>query len=103
MSVKKHELIGFASIFDGLKEAFGTFEIQKQNASGKNTGQARIVREERTEKLKETDFYGNSDVSMSSDMTTYRQALRDLPSNYTTSDSSALKPDLSNLNWPTKP
>ena len=40
---------------------------------------------------------------MSSDMTTYRQALRDLPSNYTTSDSSALKPDLSNLNWPTKP
>ena len=61
------------------------------------------LREERTEKLKETAFYGNSDVSMSSDMTTYRQALRDLPSNYTTSDSSALKPDLSNLNWPTKP
>ena len=61
------------------------------------------LREERTEKLKETDFYGNSDVSMSSDMTTYRQALRDLPSNYTTSDSGDLKPDLSNLNWPTKP
>ena len=61
------------------------------------------LREERTEKLKETDFYGNSDVSMTSDMTTYRQALRDLPSNYTTSDSSDLKPDLSNLNWPTKP
>ena len=61
------------------------------------------LREERTEKLKETDFYGNSDVSMSSDMTTYRQALRDLPSNYTTSDSGDLKEDLSNLNWPTKP
>ena len=43
MSVKK-----FASIFDGLEEAFGTFEIQKQNASGKSTGQARIVREPRT-------------------------------------------------------
>ena len=27
-------------------------------------------------------------------MTTYRQALRDLPSNYTTSDSGDLKPDL---------
>ena len=43
MSVKK-----FASIFDGLEEAFGTFEIQKQSASGKSTGQARIVREPRT-------------------------------------------------------
>ena len=61
------------------------------------------LRDERTEKLKETDFYGNSDVTMSSDMTTYRQALRDLPSNYTTSDGNELKPDLSNLNWPTKP
>ena len=61
------------------------------------------LREERTEKLKETDFYGNSDVSMSSDMTTYRQALRDLPSNYTTSDGEDLTDNLSNLNWPTKP
>tara|TARA_Y100000004_G_scaffold132059_1_gene149067 strand:+ start:711 stop:1013 length:303 start_codon:yes stop_codon:yes gene_type:complete len=57
----------------------------------------------RTEKLRETDFYALSDVTMSSDMTTYRQALRDLPSNYTTSDSGDLKEDLSNLNWPTKP
>ena len=61
------------------------------------------LRYARTEKLKETDFYGNSDVTMSSDMTTYRQALRDLPSNYTTSDSSALAEDFSNLDWPTKP
>ena len=61
------------------------------------------LRYARTEKLKETDFYGNSDVTMSSDMTTYRQALSDLPSNYTTSDSSALAEDLSNLDWPTKP
>ena len=61
------------------------------------------LRYARTEKLKETDFYGNSDVTMSADKTTYRQALRELPSNYTTSDSSALAEDLSNLNWPTKP
>ena len=74
-----------------------TWEADSLNRALKN------LREERTEKLKETDFYGNSDVSMSSDMTTYRQALRDLPSNYTTSDSGDLKPDLSNLNWPTKP
>ena len=61
------------------------------------------LREQRTFKLAETDFYGNSDVTMSSDMTTYRQALRDLPSNYTTSDGEALTDNLSNLNWPTKP
>ena len=61
------------------------------------------LRFERNIRLAETDFYALSDVTMSSDMTTYRQALRDLPSNYTTSDSSALAEDLSNLNWPTKP
>ena len=57
----------------------------------------RILREERT------NYLGLSDGTMSSEMTTYRQALRDLPSNYTTNDSNALKTDLSNLNWPTKP
>ena len=61
------------------------------------------LRAERDEKLKETDFYALSDVTMSSEMTTYRQALRDLPSNYTTSDGEALTDNLSNLNWPTKP
>ena len=61
------------------------------------------LRAERNIKLKETDFYALSDVTMSSDMTTYRQALRDLPSNYTTDDSKTLAEDLSNLNWPTKP
>ncbi|QOI69066.1 putative tail assembly chaperone [Pelagibacter phage Mosig EXVC030M] len=61
------------------------------------------LRIERNNKLKDTDFYALSDVTMSSEMTTYRQALRDLPSNYTTSDSSTLTEDLSNLVWPTKP
>jgi|SRR6056300_366237 len=61
------------------------------------------LRRERDKKLKETDFYALSDVTMSSEMSTYRQALRDLPSNYTTSDSSELAEDLSNLVWPTKP
>lgn len=46
MSTKK-----FSSIYDGLEEAYGTYEIQKRNANGKNTGQARIVREERSTDL----------------------------------------------------
>ena len=36
-------------------------------------------RSTRNNKLAETDFYALSDVTMSSAMTTYRQALRDLP------------------------
>ena len=57
----------------------------------------------RNVKLRDTDHYALSDVTMSAEMTTYRQALRDLPSNYTTSDGSTLLRNLSNLVWPTKP
>ncbi len=37
------------------------------------------VRQERNKLLSETDFYALSDVTMSADRTTYRQALMDLP------------------------
>ena len=47
--------------------------------------------------LAETDFYGNSDVTMSDEMTTYRQALRDLPSGKNT------VAKCENATWPTKP
>jgi len=40
---------------------------------------AAVVRIQRNDKLKETDWMGVSDVAMSSDWTTYRQALRDIP------------------------
>ena len=51
------------------------------------------VRATRDGLLTETDFYALSDVTMSSDMTTYRQALRDLPANV----------DLSDITYPSKP
>ena len=37
------------------------------------------VREERTSRLRDTDFHALSDTDMSEAMTTYRQALRDVP------------------------
>lgn len=41
---------------------------------------AAIQRKERDERLKQTDIYASlSDVTMSSEMSTYRQALRDVP------------------------
>jgi len=51
-------------------------------------------RVKRDELLKETDHYGLSDVTMSSEMTTYRQALRDVPQ----------QTDFpSTITWPDKP
>lgn len=40
---------------------------------------AAIRREERDDLLKATDIYGLGDMTMSSEMSTYRQALRDVP------------------------
>ncbi len=40
---------------------------------------AESVRFERDQKLKDTDWMGMSDVTMSADWATYRQALRDVP------------------------
>ena len=42
------------------------------------------LRVKRNDLLAETDFYALSDVTMSEDMTTYRQELRDLPAGLTT-------------------
>ena len=51
------------------------------------------VRATRTQRLTETDYFALSDVTMSSDMTTYRQKLRDLPATV----------DLTDIVYPTKP
>jgi len=59
---------------------------------------AKMHRNKRLELLVETDVYGLSDVIMSDDMKTYRQALRDLPE--TTKDK---WPNIEDSDWPTKP
>ena len=55
------------------------------------------LREKRNRLLAETDFYALSDVTLSDDMTTYRQALRDLPSGKDTVSK------CENATWPDKP
>ena len=55
------------------------------------------LRQERNRRLAETDFYALSDVTMSDDMKTYRQNLRDLPDGKDTVDK------CNNVTWPTKP
>ena len=55
------------------------------------------LRSKRNNLLSETDWMANSDVTMSEDMTTYRQALRDLPAGKNT----VKKVD--DATWPDKP
>ena len=65
-----------------------------------NAAPARAIanlREKRNKLLAETDFWSNSDMTMSDAMTTYRQALRDLPDGLTT------VADCEDVTWPTKP
>ena len=55
------------------------------------------LRSRRNQLLAETDFYALSDVTMSDDMKTYRQELRDLPAGKDT------VAKCENATWPTKP
>ena len=55
------------------------------------------LREQRNILLAETDWMGNSDVTMSNDWKTYRQALRDITKTTPADD------QLSNITWPKKP
>jgi hypothetical protein len=71
-----------------------------EEATWANAAPARALAElraKRTRLLAETDFYALSDVTMSSDMTTYRQALRDLPAGKDTVEK------VNDATWPTKP
>jgi hypothetical protein len=55
------------------------------------------LRSRRNQLLAETDFYALSDVTMSDDMKTYRQELRDLPAGKDTVEK------CDNATFPTKP
>ena len=54
----------------------------------------RLLRAERDRKLADTDWWATSDRTMTDNQTTYRQALRDVPANYSSLD---------DVVWPTKP
>ena len=59
-----------------------------------NAEPMRLLREERDRRLAEVDWWASSDLTMTAAQTTYRQALRDVPANYTSLD---------DVVWPTKP
>ena len=93
----------------GLESAPYTWsQVNTKKTELENAEPLRKLREQRDLKFKdEVDpislKYLSTGQSIPSAWTTYANALRDLPSNYTTSDSQSLSSDLSNLVWPTKP
>ena len=66
-------------------------------AAGEDGRALADMRQDRNRLLADTDWYGSSDLTMSADMTTYRQDLRDLPAGKTT------KAHVDAATWPTKP
>jgi len=66
-------------------------------AAGEDDRALAGMREERNRLLADTDWYAVSDRTLSADMTTYRQNLRDLPAGKTT------KAHVDAATWPTKP
>ena len=70
---------------------------EKAWADGAPARRMASLREQRNNLLAETDWMGNSDITMSTAWKNYRQALRDITSQTPSDDT------LSNITWPTKP
>tara|TARA_R110000787_G_scaffold17112_2_gene53981 strand:- start:912 stop:1190 length:279 start_codon:yes stop_codon:yes gene_type:complete len=65
-----------------------------EHAAGADDRAAAEVRTERDAKLSATDWTASTDVTMTAEMTTYRQALRDVP---------AQTGFPNTIDWPTEP
>ena len=70
---------------------------EKAWADGAPARRMDLLRMQRNNRLAETDWMGNSDVTMSIAWKNYRQALRDITTQTPSDDI------LSNITWPTKP
>ena len=74
---------------DGKLVDLTTEEVAEYNARQKEhednipTAKLNIIKQIRLEKLIETDYLANSDVTMPDNVKTWRQTLRDLPANHT--------------------
>lgn len=103
-----HAIVGGGLILDGENWTFfdgqkmpSEEQIQAKLTELQNAEPMRVLRKERNQKLAQTDWRASSDLKLSSEWSTYRQALRDLPS--------TAKPtlddygNLQNVSWPKEP
>ena len=89
-------------LVDGILTDLSDAEIAAYQAldqewtAGANDRAAAEYREKRNQLLAATDFFALTDVTLTAEMTTYRQALRDITSHQNW-------PNLSDNDWPQKP
>ena len=91
-----HNINGNKVQFTAAEEAARDAE-EKAWADGAPARALADLRAKRNRLLAETDYYALSDVTMSDDMKTYRQNLRDLPAGKDT------VAKCEGATWPTKP
>ena len=91
-----HNINGERVQFTAAEEAARDAEEKAWEDGALGRAQANL-RSRRNQLLAETDFYALSDVTMSDDMRTYRQELRDLPEGKDTVEK------CNNATFPTKP
>ena len=78
-------------------------EINAEITRLNNAEPMRLLRVERDARLTKTDWRASSDLTLSNDWKTYRQALRDLPASASPSLDSNGDLDLTSVTWPTEP
>lgn len=68
--------------------------IDRELTDLNNAEPLKLLREERNRRIAETDWWASSDLTMSTERTAYRQALRDITKTYSSLD---------DVVWPDKP
>ena len=72
---------------DGLRDMTDAEKVQYDKDIAKDPSSEEVklntIKEIRLQKLRETDYLANSDVTMPDNVKTWRQTLRDLPANHT--------------------
>tara|TARA_R100001443_G_scaffold14829_3_gene24740 strand:- start:8926 stop:9246 length:321 start_codon:yes stop_codon:yes gene_type:complete len=80
----------YIHLINGVEVPFTEEEItaRKSEEADANSDASKLkqIKQIRLEKLIETDWYSNSDVTMPDNIKTWRQSLRDIPSNHTDED-----------------
>jgi hypothetical protein len=93
---RHHNINGVQVPFTAEEEAQRDVEEQAWNDGAFDRAMADL-RQRRDSLLKATDYLALSDNTLSADMTTYRQDLRDITNGLTTVE------DVNAVTWPTKP
>ena len=93
---RHHNINGVQVPFTAEEEAQRDAEEQAWNDGAFDRAMADL-RQKRDSLLKATDYLALSDNTLSADMTTYRQNLRDITNGLTTVE------DVNAVTWPTKP